>query len=155
MRQTETLRGLMRETRLSADQLVMPLFVRAGKQVRAPIPSLPGQFQLSVDQLVRECQELHKHGVPAVLLFGLSKDKDEKGTGAYAKDGIIQQAVRAIKAEIPKLCVITDVCLCAYTSHGHCGVLKVRGGGNRAIPDRCAAAGLRRADARGLAPHAL
>ena len=124
MRRSEALRGLMRETRLSADQLVMPLFVRSGKQVRSPIPSMPGQFQLSIDQLAAECQELREHRVPAVLLFGLSDKKDDKASAAYAKDGLIQQAVSAIKAKTPELLVITDVCLCAYTTHGHCGVVQ-------------------------------
>ncbi len=124
LRQRESFRRLVRETRLAVDQLVMPLFVRPGKNVRAPIPSLPGQFQLSVDQLVKECQDLHEHRVPAVLLFGLGQSKDEKASGAYAKDGIVQQAVQAVKAQVPELLVITDVCLCAYTSHGHCGVIK-------------------------------
>lgn len=128
LRQRESLRALVRETHLSADQLIMPLFVREGKQVRAPIPSMPGQFQFSIDQLVHECRELHGQRVPAVLLFGLSEKKDEKASGAYAKDGIVQRAVRAIKQEIPELTVITDVCLCAYTSHGHCGIVKTRGG---------------------------
>ena len=116
----------MRETHLCAEQLVMPLFVRAGKHVRAPIPSMPGQFQLSIDQLAAECQDLHQQGVPAVLLFGASERKDEKGSGAYAKDGLIQQAVQAIKTRTPDLLVMTDVCLCAYTSHGHCGVVTTR-----------------------------
>ena len=132
LRQHEAWRRLIRETRFSADQLIMPLFVREGKNVRAAIPSMPGQFQLSIDQLVRECQELHGLGVPAVLLFGLAGRKDERATGAYAKDGLVQQAVRAIKAQVPNLLVITDVCLCAYTSHGHCGVLRLRGGGRGA-----------------------
>ena len=130
MRQTEPLRSLLRETHLSAEQLVMPLFVRRGHNVRASIPSMPGQFQFSVDQLVAECEELHEQRVPAVLLFGLSARKDDRAGGAYAKDGIIQQAVRAIKARTPKLIVITDVCLCAYMSHGHCGVVR-QGQGSR------------------------
>ena len=125
MRQSEALRGLLRETRLSAEQLVMPLFVRPGTRVRASIPSMPGQFQLSVDQLVAECRALYDAGVASVLLFGLSPHKDEKAAGAYAKDGVIQQAVRAVKADVPKLLVITDVCVCAYMSHGHCGVLRL------------------------------
>ena len=131
LRQYESWRGLIRETRLSPEQLVMPLFVRAGKNIRAPIPSMPGQFQLSIDQLVHEGRELHELGVPAALLFGLhSGAKDEKASGAYAKDGIIQQAVQAIKSQVPELLVITDVCLCAYMSHGHCGVVKyARGSG--------------------------
>ncbi len=134
MRQHETSRAMVRETRLSAEQLVMPLFVRPGKRVRAPIPSLPGQFQLSVDQLVAECQELQTNDVPAILLFGLAERKDEKASAAYAKDGLVQQAVRAIKAAVPQLMVMTDVCLCAYTSHGHCGVVKTRG--TRAVKRR-------------------
>ena len=124
MRQSEPLRAMIREAHLSASQLVMPLFVRAGKSVRVPIPSMPGQYQLSVDQVVSESRELSEQGVNAVLLFGLSDRKDERGSGAYAKDGVVQQAVRAIKARIPDLIVITDVCLCAYTSHGHCGLVK-------------------------------
>ncbi len=133
MRQRETWRAFIREHRLSGDQLVMPLFVRPGRQVRAPIPSMPGQFQLSVDQAVKECQELAQLGVPAVLLFGLSDRKDELASRAYAKDGIVQQAVQAIKAQRPKLAVITDVCLCAYATHGHCGIVKwARGSGLRA-----------------------
>ena len=129
MRQSEPLRSLLRETRLSSEQLVMPLFVRPGTKVRASIPSMPGQFQLSVDQLAIECDALYEQHVPAVLLFGLSARKDDRASGAYAKDGIVQQAVRAIKARTPKLIVITDVCLCAYMSHGHCGVVKGRGEG--------------------------
>ena len=124
MRQREGLRALLREHHLCASQLVMPLFVRAGKHVRSPIPSMPGQFQLSVDQLVKECHDLHQAGVSAVLLFGLADRKDDRASGAWAKDGIVQQAVRAVKAQTPELLVITDVCLCAYTSHGHCGVIK-------------------------------
>ena len=124
MRQNEALRALIRETSLAPHQLIMPLFVRSGKRVRAPIPSMPGQFQLSVDEVVSECRELHGHGVSAVLLFGLADRKDERGSGAYAKDGIVPQAVRAIKAQVPGLLVMTDVCLCAYTTHGHCGIVK-------------------------------
>jgi len=124
LRQREPFRRLIRETRLSVDQLVMPLFVRAGRNVRAAIPSMPGQFQLSVDQLVKECQELHAQRIPAVLLFGIPPHKDDKASHAYAKDGVVQQAVQAIKAQVPDLVVITDVCLCAYMTHGHCGVVK-------------------------------
>jgi porphobilinogen synthase len=124
MRQREALRALLRETHLSADQLVMPLFVRPGRKVRAPIPSMPGQFQLSIDRLVQECRLLHEQRVPAVLLFGLPQKKDERASQAYAKDGIIQEAVRALKEAVPDFVVITDVCLCAYTTHGHCGIVK-------------------------------
>jgi len=127
MRQREAFRALIRETRLSAEPLVMPLFVRSGKNIRASIPSMPGQFQYSVDRLIEECRELQDHGVPAVLLFGLSDRKDDKATWAYAKDGIVQQAVSAIKAQVKDLVVITDVCLCAYMNHGHCGVVRTRG----------------------------
>lgn len=127
MRRSEAARRLIRETRLSPDQLVMPLFVRPGKGVRAPIATMPGQFQFSVDQLAKECDEVHQAGVPAVLLFGLpAGPKDEKGSGAYARDGIIQQAVKAVKDRTPGLLVMSDVCLCGYTSHGHCGVLKTK-----------------------------
>ena len=126
LRQDEALRQLVRETHLCAEQLVMPLFVREGTNVRAPIPSLPGQFQLSVDQLVKECEALREDGVPAVLLFGLARHKDDRGSGAWAADGLVQQAVRAIKARLPTLLVITDVCLCAYTTYGHCGMIRKR-----------------------------
>ena len=131
MRQHEAPRRLIRETHLSVDSLVMPLFVRGGQKIRAPIPSMPGQFQFSIDQLVNECQELFDHRVPAVLLFGLPDGKkDDRGSGAFAKDGIIQRAVAAIKQRVPELMVVTDVCLCAYTTHGHCGVVKyARGSG--------------------------
>lgn len=132
LRQLEAWRALIRETRLSPDQLVMPLFVRGGTRIRAAIPSMPGQFQLSIDQLVKEGQALRQAGIPAVLLFGLGGRKDERASGAYAKDGVVQQAVRALKAQVPGLLVMTDVCLCAYMSHGHCGVVKfVRGSGLR------------------------
>jgi len=107
----------------------MPLFVRPGKNIRAAIPAMPGQFQLSLDQLVNECEELAGLRVPAVLLFGIPPAKDDKARGAYAKDGIIQDAVRAIKARAPELFVMTDVCLCEYMSHGHCGVVRMRGKG--------------------------
>ena len=126
LRQLEPFRRLVRETHLSIDQLVMPLFVRGGKNVRAPIPSLPGQFQLSVDQVVKECQELSGQRVPAVLLFGVGGHKDEKASFSYAKDGTVQQALQAIKTQVPELIVMTDVCLCAYMTHGHCGIVKSR-----------------------------
>ena len=106
----------------------MPLFVRLGQRIRTPIPSLPGQFQLSIDQLVEECRQLHDLRIPAVLLFGSSDRKDEQGSRAWAGDGLIQEAVRAIKTQVPELLVITDVCLCAYTNHGHCGLVKTAQG---------------------------
>ena len=131
LRQSESLRRLIRETRVSVDQLVMPLFVRPGANIRMAIPSMPGQFQLSIDQLVRECQELRDLRIPAVLLFGIPQSKDERAGGAYTKDGIVQRAVQAIKTQVPGLSVITDVCLCAYMSHGHCGVIQREKGEGR------------------------
>ena len=133
LRQHEWLRALIRETHLSASQLVMPLFVRPGKQIRAAIPSLPGQYQFSIDPLVHECQEVAAAGVPAILLFGLADRKDDRASGAWAADGLVQQAVRAIKSQLPRLLVMTDVCLCAYTTHGHCRIVKyARSSGLRA-----------------------
>src|SRR3972149_6278186 len=123
LRETETLRRLVRETRLSADHLVYPLFVTHGRELRREIPSMPGQFQLSVDELVREGKEGAALGVPAGMLFGLPAARDAYGSEAYAADGIIQRAVRSIKDAVSDLAVITDVCLCEYTSHGHCGVV--------------------------------
>jgi porphobilinogen synthase len=124
LRQSAGLRKLVGETRLSVDQLVLPLFVRAGKKSRHPINSMPGIFQLSPDELVREATKVHALGVPAVLLFGIPDKKDAKASGAFAKNGIVQQTVRLLKKELPALLVITDVCLCEYTEHGHCGVVQ-------------------------------
>jgi len=121
VRQNAILRELVRETSLDPSDFVMPLFVMHGRQQRVEIPSMPGQFQLSLDQLGREAEELQRLGVPAVLLFGIPASKDPLGSEAYAPDGIIQEAVRTLKREAPKLGVICDVCLCEYTSHGHCG----------------------------------
>ena len=121
LRRSEALRRLVAETRLSVESLVYPLFVCPGEGVRKEIASMPGVANLSVDQLVEECREAHKLGVPAVILFGLPESKDELASGAYAEDGVVQQATRALKREVPGLLVITDVCLCEYTSHGHCG----------------------------------
>jgi len=115
---------MVRETQLRVDDFVYPLFAVHGRGVREPIASMPGQFRLSVDELLRECKDTASMGIPAVLLFGLPADKDPRGTEAYAEDGIIQQAVRAVKETIPDLLVVTDVCLCEYTSHGHCGVVE-------------------------------
>jgi porphobilinogen synthase len=118
------MRRLVRETRLTVDQLVLPLFVRAGKKLRKPIAAMPGVFQFSPDELLREAARAHALGVPAVLLFGIPDRKDERASGAYAKYGIVQQAVRLLKKELPDLLVITDVCLCEYMSHGHCGIVQ-------------------------------
>ncbi|MCG3147633.1 MAG: Delta-aminolevulinic acid dehydratase [Verrucomicrobiae bacterium] len=123
LRQNPVLRALVRETELSVSHLVQPLFVRPGKKIRNPIGSMPGQFQLSVDELVREATAAHKLGVPAVILFGIPERKDERASGAYAANGIVPQAVRALKKELPELLVICDVCLCEYMSHGHCGIV--------------------------------
>jgi porphobilinogen synthase len=123
LRRTEPLRRMMQETRLSANELIAPLFVVHGKGVRSEIASMPGVAQLSVDLLIKEVQELANVGVPAVLLFGVPARKDERGSEAYAADGIVQQAVRAVKDQRPEMVVITDVCLCEYTSHGHCGLI--------------------------------
>jgi porphobilinogen synthase len=124
LRRTGTLRSMVRQTRLAPADFIAPLFVRHGEGVREPIPSLAGQHHLSVDMLVEEARELHGLGVPAVILFGLPDEKDEAALEAYAEDGIVQQALRALRAELPGLTLITDVCLCQYTSHGHCGVLR-------------------------------
>ena len=124
LRKNENFRRLIRETNLSVDDLIYPLFVVPGKSVKKPINSMPGQFQLSVDYIAKEAQKAHELGIPAVLLFGIPAKKDEMATGAFAKDGIVQQAVKRIKNEVPDILVITDVCLCEYTSHGHCGMLE-------------------------------
>ena len=124
LRESPLLRSMVRETTLRVDDFVYPLFAVHGRGVREPIGSMPGQHRLSVDELLKECKDAASMGIPAVLLFGLPRDKDPRGTEAYADDGIIQQAVRAVKDTIPDLLVITDVCLCEYTSHGHCGVVE-------------------------------
>ena len=124
LRESPLLRSMVRETALRVDDFVYPLFAVHGRGVREPIGSMPGQHRLSIDELLKECKDAASMGIPAVLLFGLPRDKDPRGTEAYAEDGIIQQAVRAVKDTIPDLLVITDVCLCEYTSHGHCGVVE-------------------------------
>jgi porphobilinogen synthase len=124
LRKNENFRRLIRETRLSIDDLVYPLFVVGGKNFKKPIPSMPGNFQMSVDNIVKEVKKARELGIPAVLLFGIPAHKDDMATGAFAKDGIVQQAVKRIKNEVPDILVITDVCLCEYISHGHCGVLE-------------------------------
>lgn len=129
------MRRLVSENQLSASQLVLPFFARSGTKLRHPIGSMPGVFQLSPDELVREATQAYAAGVPAVLLFGIPDQKDEKASGAYAKDGIVQQAVRSLKRELPDLLVITDVCLCEYMSHGHCGIVEERKGQGRILND--------------------
>ena len=124
LRRSETIRRMVRETIVQVDDLIMPLFVVHGRGIRREIPPMPGNYQLSVDQLIREAKEIAALRIPAVLLFGIPERKDAHGSQAYAKDGIIQQAVRAIKDSVSDLLVITDTCLCEYTSHGHCGVVE-------------------------------
>lgn len=123
LRERAPLREMVRETRLDRSHLVMPLFVRPGKGERRPIASMPGQFQLSIDELAREAKGVRALGIPAIILFGIPPRKDARGSGAYAANGIVQQAVKAVKDAAPDLLVITDVCLCEYTDHGHCGVV--------------------------------
>ncbi len=124
MRKNDPLRRLIRETRLSADNLIYPLFVVPGKGVKKPVASMPGVFQMSADVLVSEVREAREAGIPAVLIFGVPEGKDEVASGAFARDGVVQQAVRRIKDKAGDILVVTDVCLCEYTSHGHCGMLK-------------------------------
>jgi porphobilinogen synthase len=124
LRQSEGLRRLVRETTLAVDDLILPLFVAPGQGVREPISSMPGHYQLSLDELAREVREVAVLGVPAVLLFGLPSRKDLLGSEAYDAQGIVQEAIRVVKEHAPGLIVMTDVCLCEYTSHGHCGVVE-------------------------------
>lgn len=129
------MRRLVSETQLNASQLVLPLFVRAGRKIRRPIHAMPGVFQLSPDELLREATAAVKAGVPAVLLFGIPEKKDAKASGAYAATGIVQQAVRLLKKELPELLVITDVCLCEYMEHGHCGIVQKAKGSAKILND--------------------
>jgi porphobilinogen synthase len=124
LRMTETLRSMVRETSLSKDDLIYPLFVVPGEKLKREVPSMPNVYQMSIDEIVRECVEVKALGIPAVILFGIPEHKDEVGSEAYSEHGVIQRAIRAIKREIPDLLVITDVCLCEYTSHGHCGLVR-------------------------------
>jgi porphobilinogen synthase len=123
LRQSPALRRLVTETRLNVEQLVLPLFARFGKKLRRPVEAMPGVFQLSPDEIVREAARAHLLGVPAILLFGIPDQKDANASGAYAKNGIVQQTVRLLKKELPSLLVISDVCLCEYMEHGHCGIV--------------------------------
>jgi len=135
LRQSAALRRLVCETRLSVEQLVLPLFVREGRKLRQPIGAMPGVFQFSPDELVQEATRAHALGVPAVLLFGIPNSKDERASGAYARNGIVQQTVRLLKKELPDLLIITDVCLCEYMSHGHCGVVHTDRRGAKVLND--------------------
>jgi porphobilinogen synthase len=124
LRRTEALRSLVRETRLDPAQFILPLFVCPGEGVRREIGAMPGNYQMSIDQLVAECAEVQLLGIGGVILFGLPESKDDMATGAYDENGIVQRAIRAIRKETPKLLVVTDVCNCEYTGHGHCGYVK-------------------------------
>jgi len=124
LRRNMTIRRMVRETSLSPDHFIYPLFVTFGKGVKKEISSMPGCFQESVDSLVKHAKEVHSLGIPAVLLFGIPEHKDEAGSGAYDEHGVVQKAIKAIKNKVPELYVITDVCMCEYTSHGHCGIIK-------------------------------
>ncbi len=123
LRQSPALRALVAENHLRASQLVLPLFARPGRKIRREVGAMPGVFQLSPDELLREAAQAHQTGVPAVLLFGIPDKKDPRASGAWAKNGIVQQTVRLLKKELPSLLVITDVCLCEYMDHGHCGIV--------------------------------
>jgi len=124
LRKNENFRRMIRETALSVDNLIYPLFVVPGTKVKEPIASMPGNFQMSVDHIVREAARMKTLGIPAVLLFGIPEKKDEVASGALAKDGVVQRAIREIKDKVPDILVITDVCLCEYMSHGHCGMVE-------------------------------
>ncbi|MBI3990543.1 MAG: porphobilinogen synthase [Candidatus Omnitrophica bacterium] len=124
MRRFENLRLLVKETELNINDLIYPLFVVPGRKIKKEVSSMPGVFQFSVDNLIREAGEIHKLGIPGVILFGIPASKDKYASQSYGKNGIVQEAIRAIKKEVPELLVITDVCLCEYTEHGHCGILK-------------------------------
>jgi porphobilinogen synthase len=124
LRRTAALREMIRETRLDPANLIYPLFVCSGEGVRREVKSMPGVFNLSIDELVKECEDARREGVSSIIVFGLPERKDERGTGAFAEDGITQRAIRAVKREVKDMLVIADTCLCEYTSHGHCGVIE-------------------------------
>jgi porphobilinogen synthase len=124
LRKNDTLRNMVRETTLSVNDLILPLFVTFGKGVKKPISSMPGHFQLSIDELIKEIKEVKTLSIPAVILFGIPEEKDDVGSGAYDEHGIIQEAIKAIKDKNPALFIMTDVCMCEYTNHGHCGIIK-------------------------------
>ncbi len=147
LRRTETLRRMVRETRLSRDDLVLPLFVVEGRGVRDPVASMPGVHRFSVDRVVEEAKAVADLGIPAVLLFGVPDEKDARGSGADAADGVVQRAVAAIKQAQPDLCVATDVCLCEYTDHGHCGIVEGEAVRNDPTLERLAATALSHARA--------
>jgi porphobilinogen synthase len=131
LRVNETIRKMVRETTLSKDNLIFPLFIQEGEGIKDEIPSMPGIFRLSIDKLAKEAKEIRDLGIPAVILFGIPEKKDDIGSEAYNQDGVVQQAIKEIKNAAPELVVITDVCICEYTSHGHCGMIK----GNEIVND--------------------
>ncbi len=147
LRRSDTLRRMVREARLSRDDLVLPLFVVEGRGVREPVASMPGVSRWSVDQVVDETKRVADLGVPAVIFFGIPGEKDDRGSGADASDGAVQRAVESVKREVPELCVITDVCLCEYTDHGHCGIIEDGDVANDPTLERLAAAALSHARA--------
>jgi porphobilinogen synthase len=153
LRRTSKLRDLVRETRLTPDAFVYPMFVCPGEGVRKAVRSMPGVFNLSVDEAVKEAQEVHSLGVSSVILFGLPDQKDDVATGAWADDGIVQQAARALKREVPDVILMGDVCLCEYMSHGHCGV--VRAGSTPQSLGAAARGALQNATRRGVAVKAV
>src|SRR4030095_4398541 len=124
LRQNPAIRNMLSETSLSVKDFIYPIFAVSGKGIRKEIPSMPGIFQLSTENAVKECEEAYKLGIPSVILFGIPDLKDETGSGAYDKHGVIQNTIRSIKKEVPELIITTDVCLCEYTTHGHCGVIE-------------------------------
>ncbi|MDT8423454.1 MAG: porphobilinogen synthase [Desulfuromonadales bacterium] len=124
LRRNDTLRRMVRETHLRVDDFIYPMFSAFGKNIKKEIASMPGIYQQSIEHIVAEAKEVHALGIPAVILFGIPKEKDAVGSDAYSDSGIIQETIRAIKAEVPELLVITDVCMCEYTDHGHCGIIK-------------------------------
>jgi porphobilinogen synthase len=147
LRRSASLRRMVRETRLSRDDLVLPLFVVEGRGVREPVASMPGVLRFSADTIVTEAKTVRDAGIPAVLLFGIPDQKDARGSGADAANGVVQRAVDAIKSAEPDLCVITDVCLCEYTDHGHCGIVENGDVANDPTLERLAAAALSHARA--------
>ena len=147
LRRTETLRRMVRETRLSRENLVLPLFVVEGAGVREPVSSMPGVLRYSVDALVDEAKRVHDLGIPGVILFGIPAGKDARGSGADAPGGVVQRAISGIKRAVPELCVISDVCLCEYTDHGHCGVVEGEQVRNDPTLERLASAALSHARA--------
>ena len=124
LRKNENFRRMIRETKLSVDNLVYPLFATLGKNIKKPINSMPGHFQMSIDNIVKEAEKARELGIPALLLFGIPDKKDESASGAFIREGVIQQAIKKIKDKVPDIMIVTDVCLCEYTSHGHCGMIE-------------------------------